>query len=351
MRMRTLILLYAFKDYPRAVPVSPVFERRPLMLNAGTYYGNSVLGDCYLAIARRWLEAGVFSAVKAVAVQYPPGHPRHGPAGVARLADGFEFYVLEDLAQYGSIHDPSASDVVWIRGEPPWEPVLERQRGSFRLYYSGASSEKWQPRFPVDAVLVDDGRARLPGTRCVEFFKCCGEEVFHPLDVRKTYDVCVVGRFDARDKKGQLEFARLADRRRWRTIFTGEPADDEVVQGLKRLWPSCEVVEGATKPELNEILNRSKVSIINSQARDGCPRVVVESLAAGTPIVVNRRNIARKYVVRGAGLAPPTWLLRAAVGRAIARYDRFRAAEVYARRFHSSVSAQRLAQELFLARQ
>ena len=79
--MRTLILLYAYKAYPKGETFSKHFTPTPLPLNQDTYYGNFIWGDCYITIAKRWLEAGFVDAVKGVAIQYPKGPPRYSPAG------------------------------------------------------------------------------------------------------------------------------------------------------------------------------------------------------------------------------------------------------------------------------
>ena len=126
--MRTLILLYAYKALTKKEAFSTDFVLKSLPLNQDTYYGNSIWGDCYITITKRWLEAGFVDAVKGIAIQYPKGHPRYSSAGVMHITDGFDFYILEDIAQYPSIHSPSSSDILFIRGHPPWEsPGRDRQ--------------------------------------------------------------------------------------------------------------------------------------------------------------------------------------------------------------------------------
>lgn len=338
--MRTLILLYADKAFPSTSPLR-AFQPNPLPVTEETYYGNSIIGDCYITIARRWLEAGHVDQVKAVATQYPEGHPRWSPAGNMKVADRFDFFVLEDLRQYPDIHTPQTDDILFIRGLPPWESILQRHPGSFRLYYNGAATDQWKPRFRVDAILVDDPSRTLPGTRCVEFLKCCDEDVFRPLGLKKDYDVCLIARFDRDDKKGQIGFARKADRN-WKTIFVGEPADPGAVRVVRELLPSCEIVEHATKSRVNEILNRSKVSIVNSGATDACPRILVESLAAGTPVVVSRENIGRKYTERGAGEVSRPWTMGWNTRKVLRSPGAYSPRKVYEERFQSGKVAEGL---------
>jgi glycosyltransferase involved in cell wall biosynthesis len=344
--MRTLILLYAYKAYPKEEMFSLHFIPTPLPFNEDTYYGNSIYGDCYITIAKRWLEAGYVDAVKGIAIQYLKGHPRYSPAGVMRITEGFEFYILEDISQYPSIHSPSASDILFIRGHPPWEPIIKQHTNSFKIFYSGgADLKQWLPRYPVDVVLIDDPTWSAPNARCIELVKCCDEEVFQPLGLEKIYDICFIARFDSQDKKGQISFAKLADKR-WRTVFVGEIADGDIVKKLKQLWPSCEIVKGTTKTEVNTILNKSKVSIVFAKAWESGTRNITESLAAGTPVVTHKRNIGRKYITPLSGEVSGSFLFRWKVGKVIRNYHRYQPRAEYERLFHSKKVAKELWEKL-----
>ncbi|MFQ5891112.1 MAG: glycosyltransferase [Gemmatimonadota bacterium] len=331
---RTLILLYAYKAYPGSEPVSPEFVPTPVPLTQDTYYGNSIWGDYYVTVAKRWLEAGYVNEVKGIAIRYPKDHPRYSPAGLMRITEGFDFYILEHIGHYRSIHQPSPHDVLFIRGQPPWEPIVGLHPSSFKIFYCARPAGDWKPRYPVDAILTDDPSWSIPGVRCVEMIKCCDEEIFQPLGLEKTYDVCFVARFERRSQKGQLQFAWIADKR-WRTVFVGEHADPTVVATLRWRWPSCEILGHVTKARVNEILNRSRVSIVFTRAAEVGTRVILESLAAGTPVVIHKRNMGRKYVTPRAGEAAGSLLFRWKVAKAIRQFDRYGARAEYERRYSS----------------
>ncbi len=345
---RTLILLYAYKAYQRTQPRAREFVAVRLPFNEETYYGNGLMGDCYVTIAKRWLEAGFVDAVKGIAIQYPGDHPRHSPAGVMEITKGFDFYILEDISQYPSVHTAEPSDILFIRGQPPWEPVVEQHADSYKIF-CGPTGYQWQPRYQVDAILVNNPEWSLPGIKCVELFKCCDEEIFKPLSLQKTYDVCFIARFDRRDGKGQLEFARFANKK-WKAMFVGEPADNRGVEALRKLWPSCEIVGERKKSQVNEVLNRSKVSVVFSRPGrdDGCTRVITESLAAGTPVVIHKRNLGRKYITRLSGEVTGSLLYRWKVESVIRNFERYRPREEYEGRFESRKVAQELWQRLGL---
>lgn len=341
----TLILLYLYKSFPAQIANREPFVPAPLDPDGGDYFANSARGDTYLTLARRWLEMGVFSRVKAIAIRYPPGHPRYSPAGVMPLGPGLDLYVLPNVWAYPEIHTPAPDDVLFVRGESAWEPILAHHPGAFRFYYNGSTRTAWRPRDSIaaDAILLDDmAFAAQTDTPCLELLKCTDEALFCPLEgTRKEYDFCFIGRFDPRDKKGQLAFTRSTLYHRRRAIFIGEFADAQVVETVRRAWPHAEVVESVPKSEINAVLNRSRVSVVYSGSSDASPRIVTESLAAGTPVLLHRGNVARKYLLPGAGIATRRLTTEIDLWRLL-HLPGWQPRAVYDAHFHSRIVAGRL---------
>ena len=183
--------------------------------------------------------------------------------------------------------------------------------------------------------------------REVEFIKFCDEKVFRPLNIRKRYDVCLVG--TVLPKKGQLEFARVADKS-WRIAVVGDDRDREYVQKIQNTLPNAEFLGEVSKNQVNHILNQSKVSVVFSKKNDACPRVIVESLAAGTPVMIHRRNLGRKYVKSDAGLVSGSLFFRRQLQKLIRNRKSYNPYEVYKQYYCSNKVARELWTELAIPR-
>jgi len=338
---RTLILLYLHKSLPEQLSNTETFFPTPLSLDDPNYMSNSIEGDSYLVLARRWLEKGFIEQVKVIAIRYPHNHPRYSPQGIYDLGSGMMVYVLPNTEQYQAVNQTNPEDILFIRGQSSWEAILKLYSDNFKIFYNGSSTEHWKPRWPVNVILVDDPSRKLEGVRCFEFTKFADETIFRPLGLEKRYDLCFIGTFAQRDKKGQLEFARLANKKR-KAVFVGEHADVEAVKELRHIWPSCEIAGLVSKKQVNEILNRSKVSVVYSRANDAAPRVIVESLASGTPVLIHKRNIGRKYITARAGEVASTLSMRWKLRRMLISPDGYDPAGEYNRRYASKLVARQL---------
>jgi glycosyltransferase involved in cell wall biosynthesis len=354
--MRSLIILYLNKPSSHLYLNKHKLDREQsskerymatkLNLNEHNYMTNSILGDLYVRLAQCWREQGFIDEAKLIAVRYPQGHARYTLQGEYDLGNNVKVFVLPNVYEYGKVHVANKTDIIFIRGgQSYWEPILDQYKESnFRLFYDGSSTSSRLPNYPLDVVLCDESKLRkTPNTRAVEFVKFCDENIFRPLNLEKRYDVCLIGTLTP--KKAQLEFARIAEKS-WRIAIVGDQTDKEYVQRIQEILPQAEFFGEVRKTRVNQILNQSKVSVIFSKKNDACPRIIVESLAAGTPVMIHRRNLGRKYVQPGAGLICGRFQFRRRLNRMIRNYDSYEPYKVYKRHFHSNKVASELWTEL-----
>jgi glycosyltransferase involved in cell wall biosynthesis len=223
-----------------------------------------------------------------------------------------------DLAAY--VRATGEPDVIWVEGRtlrPELAHVFDLCPKSFKIIYP----QDWKPwraegldRY--DLCLVDDDRqmARMqrkhPALRCAVWDKFIDYEGSHfPILCEKQYDLCYVA-FPSRRKNHELLFramAKLADHRPSCVCVGGRAGDNlrEVRELADKLGVSVEFTGAASKIEVNEFVNRSRVGIIASK-RDSAPRAMLEYMASDVPVLVNAElRAGLRYVGPKAGLISP----------------------------------------------
>jgi glycosyltransferase involved in cell wall biosynthesis len=341
--MRTLIVLYLNKYLDSQKTNEEKYVANRLNLDESNYMSNSIRGDLYVRLAEQWRKEGFIDSAKLIAIRYPRGHTRYSPQGEYDIGDKVKVFVLPNEREFEAVHRPSSNDILFVRGGLQWQSIVSLYReNNFKIFYDGSSTGITPPKkYSVNVSLYDDPEdGRRHGGRSLEFIKFCDENIFRPLSLEKRYDVCLIGTLTP--KKGQLEFARIAEKT-WRIAIVGDPTDKAYVRRIQEMLPQAEFFGEVSKARVNVILNQSKVAVIFSRKNDACPRVIVESLAAGTPVMIHRRNIGRKYVKPDGGIICGQLLFRRKLNRMIRDYRVYKPYEVYKQHFHSN----RVARELW----
>ncbi len=204
---------------------------------------------------------------------------------------------------------------MWVRNfEETLEyarPVVSFWRGGFKEYdqvtkinpkffgrklYLGAgrrTTPQWGGKY--DLILVENERDLRRAEYYVPFYKTASPEIFKPLNSMVEFDICWPCNFSQIAQKGQEFFIREISKsrilRNLKIVHCGnKPAVGKNLCKKYRV-NNIKFMGSLERPKLNEVLNRSKVGIVLSNKRDGCPRILTEIIMSGTPLLV--RNTTR----------------------------------------------------------
>jgi hypothetical protein len=185
-------------------------------------------------------------------------------------------------------------------------PDISFFRGGFREYdlftrtcsnhlgkkiYLGAGKRifsQWGGKY--DVYLIEDERDFVKNRNCLPFYKTASPSIFKPLDEEVKWDICWPCNFTQLKYKGQQYFIKLIsknkDLQNLKIVHCGNKPEigkrlcnDMGVKNIEFLGP-------LSRPDLNNILNKSKVGLNLSNLQDGCPRMSTEILMSGTPLIL-----------------------------------------------------------------
>jgi glycosyltransferase involved in cell wall biosynthesis len=126
--------------------------------------------------------------------------------------------------------------------------------------------------------------------------------VFRPTNLLKEYDVIFIGRLA--DNKGVNLFVEAIKKMRARAIIVGDgPLAENLRCKIKNKNLEKQIIfNGWAKDqkEIAELLNKSKILIMPSY-NEGGPRVVVEALACGVPVLATPVGIVLDLLKNGLG--------------------------------------------------
>lgn len=269
-----------------------------LMLRQKSYRGIEVEGDFYCLLAKSMVDQGFFDQSEV----WIGGDESN--EGVVYESDGFKvrlFRSLENTTDYNP-------DVLFTRGGySEYIPVLERYKDAIKIYWCGGKNNvpvlpgKWDIILYTNEKLVPQFGSSKP----VKMLKGAAE-VFHPLEEEKIYDLCYVANINrpVKNHKLLLDALRKIDKR-LKVILVGETHDclpkypghaTEMLKIARSLDHNISTPGHQAKEEVNRIMNQSKFGIICSEVSDS-PRVLVEYLAAGIPVLCNKNLMDYSYYI------------------------------------------------------
>ncbi|PHS73637.1 MAG: hypothetical protein COB22_00050 [Cycloclasticus sp.] len=194
---------------------------------------------------------------------------------------------------------------LWVRGDKKeYLPLIRMGKWNKRFFYGASSYYIPYKTWGYDAVLLDENehisivQKEQENTLGLRLLKPANEQVFMKLDkVEKIYDICIFSTLH----KNPGAFLK---------IYEAFPELNYVVIGRDNV-PEIEHIKDNSNLKLtgfishekaNKYLNQSKIGIILS-LRDGAPRVIVESMSAGLPQIVNKRlSSGKSYINSSTGL-------------------------------------------------
>ena len=156
-------------------------------------------------------------------------------------------------------------------------------------------------------VLLEDEGDINKKYQCSPFYKTANPNIFKPLEKqRKKYDICWVANFSQITQKGHEYFISKVQQnkilRESRIIHCGN--QPEVGKKLCKKYgvKNIEFWGWIDRPNLNIVLNQSRCGIVNSNRKDGCPRIMTEVLMSGTPLLVRDETRLLNYYKNQSGV-------------------------------------------------
>jgi glycosyltransferase involved in cell wall biosynthesis len=225
------------------------------------------------------------------------------------------FTSFEDMARRAV-----ATDILWVRGKcKAYVSVLKRMPARLRVYYPASKrflSRDW-PHF--DLVLVDDARQVGPVTRLGaapivrRVIKTADPDIFRPLpNVEKQYDLCMIGGMHLTRKNHEALVPLLKSDPTLTAVLVGKQKAD-TVERIRATGAKVHLIDFCGRQELNRVMNSARIGFVPS-LMDAAPRVIMEFMAAGVPVLLNSAILGgRDYVTRETGvLAAESEFVRAA---------------------------------------
>ncbi|MBI3298622.1 MAG: glycosyltransferase [Elusimicrobia bacterium] len=268
--------------------------------------------EFYALLLREWVRQGfIAEGILAAIPSQDPGSRRYAPFGRFDLGGGVKACLIPSAGALLATCPPEPGDWLIVRGPYAyWENIRSAYPWSKVIYYS-ANGKALSPSYAVDAALVDHPAMALPGVPAVEFDKTCDPAVFRPLGLPKRFDLIVPGAISG--KKGQAALSRLLPRD-LRVVFAGDFIDLKTgrpvpeVAEIRRNLPNAVLAGHVDHQALNRLYNESRAAVLFSSDDDPAPRVILEAMAAGIPLVAPRgMRYCRKYFRPESGLLAPRW--------------------------------------------
>jgi len=242
--------------------------------------------DFYLQMGIYYLEEGHFDEVviwrleppeKKITTIYPYG----GKEFIQRFVPTFDLCALYDKP-----------DVSFFRGGfKEYCNVTKKIHNIGQKLYCG-TGQRVTPQYGgfYNKILVEDNRDLKIIPNSIPFYKTANDKIFFPIDCPQKYDICWPANFTQNRYKGQEFFIRKISESEYlkglKIIHTGNKP--EVGKQLCKKYgvTNIEFLGLLNRSKLNKRLNQSKFGLVCSNQRDGCPRIVTEILASGTPLLL-----------------------------------------------------------------
>ena len=247
--------------------------------------------------------------------------------------------------------DAVEPDVLFVRGDKKVHVPLLRSLSARRTLFYGASTRgipRYWSRF--HGILVDDigqesvVRRYYPGAYVGEFLKTAPPDIFHPLpNEAKQFDVCIVANMASPHKKlvDMIDVVRSLPDVTF-VICGSFDADMERRLGGRPGQVTCKGI--ISRPELNRVFNQSRLAVVPSGHTDAAPRVLLEFMAAGLPMLINEQLCgAAKFVNDEVGVLAPTSRLAELIPDMLASLDHFNPLDAFVERFSPACVARNFA--------
>lgn len=219
------------------------------------------------------------------------------------IVDG-KLYSQRWVKDFSEVFEYPKPQMSFFRGGfSEYDTVTKQKPDHFGLKLYLATGRRIRPQWGgiYDYLLQEDKRDMVYSDhKSLPFYKTASPDIFFPYltlqpDQHEQYDICWPCNFTQIRYKGQEFFIKAIsenkDLQKLKIVHCGNKP--EVGKKLCKKYGVTNIeFEGwVDRQRLNVLLNHSKLGLCLSNLQDGCPRVVTEVLAAGTPLVVS--NLTR----------------------------------------------------------
>ena len=196
-----------------------------------------------------------------------------------------------------------STDISFFRGGFPEYDRLTKHKHNNKLgtkLYLGAGQRTY-PKYggKYDKFLFEEEVTF--GKNTVPFYKTASPNIFYPrVPVEPTlYDICYIANFSQLSYKGQEQFIKQVSESDYlkslSIVHLGNKPEIGTKLCIKYNVYNIQFKGWVDKPEVNKIINQSKFGLVYSNKTDGCPRVITEILATGTPCFISENTRLLDY--------------------------------------------------------
>jgi len=248
----------------------------------------------------------------------------------------------EQLALY--LQTNGQPDILWVEGTdyPPYiEQIFALCPDSFKLVYA----KNWRPwkiekLEQYDLCLVDEEwqmaevNKLYPAVQCAVWDKLIDYQNEHyPIPVEKIYDICYIAHL-RKGKNHELLFRAMAklNGRRLRCVCVGDDRKgirEPLEQLAAELNLDVQFTGEVSKAEVNRYVNQSKIGVMCAQF-DAVPRVILEYMAAGVPVLANAELLAgKRYINARTGLIKSPEEFHLGLAELVAQHQKYSPRDYY----------------------
>lgn len=299
--------------------------------NDGAYEDVETSTDYWTVWASELLTRGWYDEVELwyqSDVEHKPGKFKHSSGMMERYWQrGYIGAMEEEL------------DVLFVRGDhADYQIVLDKLAGVYKVYYPSGPYYCPGTKHRWDLCFIEDPRqasfVREKTNAPVELFKkSCVDNYFRFRSQKKKWDICFVCCAPIHKRKRLLllrdTLKKMKDAGDEKSAVVIGLTDNALIKEFDGL--KVDFVGWIHRSMIGEMMARCRIGLVLSTAQeDGCPRVIMEFLASGLPLVVSEKACCSTiYLNRTTGMLATDEELPEAISELVAISGLYDVTEFY----------------------
>jgi glycosyltransferase involved in cell wall biosynthesis len=242
---------------------------------------------------------------------------------------GDKKYIQKFVNNLGECFDFQKPDIAFFRGGfKEYDEIIRAKKDFFSIALYLGAGRRILPQWGgiYDIFLMEDERDFVKDKKCIPFYKTASPYIFYPIENSEIkWDICWPCNFTQIKFKGQRDFIKMISQRpklqEYSIVHCGNEPEKGKALCKEYKIDNIEFVGHVTRPELNEILNKSKFGLNLSNLLDGCPRVSTEILMSGTPLLISEYVRLLRYFKQCGVIEVSTSSIYTRLVKAMKNYD------------------------------
>lgn len=213
---------------------------------------------------------------------------------------------------------PSPTISLFRGGFQEYDQLIQKNKMGTSLYLG--TGKRVYPQFggKYDFYLQEDLNDYQKQFKNLPFYKTASPKIFKQYSKKYTWDICWPCNNTQWVYKGQEEFVQIIRSspflKKLKIIHCGNQSEKLRTYCNKNGVTNIDFLCSISRPDMVDIINRSRFGLCMSNKQDGCPRIVTEIMSTKTPlllseqtrllplykekgvIVINSKNAARKII-------------------------------------------------------